>query len=251
MISLASRKNWNACPKGSKQRFAPIFFLVDATGAAYDLVRKSMNTLGSIILSLLCIAPFAAQADGLRGVIQDPDGYTNVRAAARSDSTVVDKVVLGEVFEFDAASEGARWMRVKLKNGKSGYVHASRVRFYATAKDLANKGPANEIEEHAKALGVDFYPVARAAAKGDEKALRALFSIDADGAAAELHHSAVCTVIHLLGDEKLSEYLRSQSGGDRKKARGALIDGITLAPFNPEEYLKTQFPKAAAALGIR
>lgn len=203
------------------------------------------------LLALLFAAPVLTFADGVPGVISDPDGFSNLRSAKSTDSAVVAKVKAGEVFEFNSGEGGAAWMSVTLKNGKTGFLHSSRVRFHATMKELANTFPKDEINEYTKPKGIDYYPMARAAAKGDEKALQTFFGIVGDGAAGETHSQKVCTVIHLLGDEKLAGFVERQSPGMKKKVREALLDGIALAPFKPEQYLKLQFPKSAAALSIR
>ena len=62
------------------------------------------------ILSLaLSIVPLVAlpkdeefvSDSGYRGVIDDPDGYVNVRADKRADAPIVAKVKTGEPFSFE------------------------------------------------------------------------------------------------------------------------------------------------------
>ena len=62
----------------------------------------------------------------LKAVIDDRDGYTNVREAGASTAGLLDVVRDGEVF-FTFQQEGS-WWRVKLANGKTGFIHRSRIK---------------------------------------------------------------------------------------------------------------------------
>lgn len=68
------------------------------------------------------------QGDGYEhiGVINDPDGYTNVREGKSSSSKIVDKVYKGEKFEIYDTS-GNWWSIYTYKNSKNGYIHKSKV----------------------------------------------------------------------------------------------------------------------------
>ena len=62
-----------------------------------------------------------------RAVINDPDGYTNVRLYARSkDSPVVAKLIKGEQFYYWETP--AEWWIVGTKSGVRGFVHKSRIK---------------------------------------------------------------------------------------------------------------------------
>ena len=54
-------------------------------------------------------------------------------------------------------------------------------------------------------------------------------------------------MIHLLGDQRLAEFLKRQPADYRAKVRDTLTDDNTL-PFEAEPYLKRHFPKTAATL---
>ena len=60
-----------------------------------------------------------------RGVINDPDGYTNVREDKSSKSEIVFKVYEGEEFEIIDDSDDNWWM-IKY-NGKQGYIYWDRI----------------------------------------------------------------------------------------------------------------------------
>jgi hypothetical protein len=68
------------------------------------------------------------QADrfGLRAVIDDPDGYTNVRAGPSGRSAIVDRVEDGETFV--TFRQTGAWWRVRTSDGTLGYMSASRIR---------------------------------------------------------------------------------------------------------------------------
>ncbi|MGG4774565.1 SH3 domain-containing protein [Paenalcaligenes sp. Me52] len=59
-------------------------------------------------------------------VINDPDGYTNIRSQANAKSHVVSRIVEGEQF-YTYEQEG-RWWKVQTKGKQTGYVHVSRIR---------------------------------------------------------------------------------------------------------------------------
>src|SRR4029450_4809288 len=69
---------------------------------------------------------FLGMADVLqfRGVIDDADGYVNVRKEKRADAPVITKVKAGEPFQFKK-KEGEDWCQVKLKSGVSGWIHST------------------------------------------------------------------------------------------------------------------------------
>ncbi len=208
-------------------------------------------------MRLLALAVFLGLAIGLtppafalRGVIHDPDGFTYVRAGASKESAVVATVKSGEVFDFEVEDQGRRpseWRKVKLATGKEGYMHASRIRIHATMADLADRQSGDEANLCARGKGLDYYPLARAAARGEKAAMQSYFGLDCDGAGGEIHAEICCSVIHLLGDDKLSRFLRGQSSGYLVNLREKVEYG-TPSPTEPAAYLKRIFPKASGLL---
>ena len=63
-------------------------------------------------------------------IINDPDGYTNVRARADGKAEIVAKIVDGERFFFDEVP-GSNWVKVYRTADADaeciGYMHSSRV----------------------------------------------------------------------------------------------------------------------------
>lgn len=61
-----------------------------------------------------------------RAVIDDPDGYSNIRSQKNAKSQVVTQIPQGELF-FTYMQDG-NWWRVRTQQGKIGYMHVSRIR---------------------------------------------------------------------------------------------------------------------------
>lgn len=181
-------------------------------------------------------------------VIQDPDGYTNVRAQQTKDSKIIAKVREGEVFEcYD--SEGSPWWRVTLKSGASGWMYYDRIRFYYSKADLPKGDDGSEIDIYARSKGFDYSKLIADAVDGKPAALKKFFSLeDVDGAAAESHYYFVNVVAHLLGDEDLAEFLKSQSKETQTNVREQLCSELTLWPFEPTGYMKRAFPLSSKIL---
>ena len=60
-------------------------------------------------------------------VINDPDGYTNVRSGMSTKTDIIDRLYEGEHYEVYPTSN-TNWWRVKTQNYVKGYVHKSRIR---------------------------------------------------------------------------------------------------------------------------
>jgi len=76
-------------------------------------------------------APAAAEPAGpgpLRrtAVINDPDGFTNVRDTPSTSGAIVARINEGE--RFSTRVQQRPWWRVRLDNGTEGWVHRSRIR---------------------------------------------------------------------------------------------------------------------------
>jgi len=194
-----------------------------------------------------------ADAEGFYGVpnavINDPDGYVNLRKEKNADSPIIAKVKKDELFEF-RCTQNATWCKVKLASGLTGWMHSSRIKRYYTEKDLP-KGPEDsgeEIDQQTREQGVNYYKVSLAAARGDKKALKTFFTLGLDGAAAETHITSIEeVVIHLVGDDKFAAFLREQPPEFRQRMTGGWELG-TFSPFDPKEYFRQHFPKSAKIL---
>lgn len=88
----------------------------------------------------------------LAAIIDDPDGYTNVRANPVKDAAIVARVNAGEAFT-TYEQEGAFWS-VRTADGVTGYMARSRIRLLrdgvpvaptsAGTDDRSSVGPGNE-----------------------------------------------------------------------------------------------------------
>ncbi len=203
------------------------------------------------IAALLFIAGGPALVAGAdrRGVINDPDGYVNVRAGQNAEAAVIATVRTGEPFTF-SCNDAAEWCTVKLRSGKSGWMHQSRIRVHFTKKDLPERDLTgeSEIDQFARGRGFDYNVTARRAADGDGKALQKFFALSdgVDGAAAESHAQYFPVVYHLLGDTRLAEFLRGQPIGFRAMVRNAMAYYGPMYPAT--DYLHRHFPRTSAAL---
>lgn len=61
-----------------------------------------------------------------KGVINDPDGYTNIRKSNSVNSGIIGKIVDGEVFTYWESNDS--WYIVQTAKGIKGYVHKSRIK---------------------------------------------------------------------------------------------------------------------------
>lgn len=73
-----------------------------------------------------------------KAVINDPDGYTNVREGKSVNYGIIAKIYENEVF-YAYPSNTSNWYPVITKNGTKGYVHNSRIAF------LGNNNPNQNI----------------------------------------------------------------------------------------------------------
>jgi len=62
----------------------------------------------------------------LQAVINDPDGFTNIRSGPGTQYEVISRVVNGELFY--VLSPQGDWWRVRTREGKYGYIHRSRIK---------------------------------------------------------------------------------------------------------------------------
>jgi hypothetical protein len=78
-----------------------------------------------------------------RGVVNDPDGFTHLRAAPNRESAIVATAKSGEVVEFER-SNSSDWWAVTLDSGKKGFMHSSRIRPEENGTESADAGSTNE-----------------------------------------------------------------------------------------------------------
>lgn len=59
-------------------------------------------------------------------IIQDSDGFTNLRKEKNSSSQILQKINTGE--QVEVLDQNGDWWLVVSKEGKKGYVHKSRMK---------------------------------------------------------------------------------------------------------------------------
>ena len=181
-----------------------------------------------------------------KGVIDDPDGYVNLRAKPDAGSAIIAKVKKGERFTFQR-HEYDPWCKVKLASGKTGWMDAQRILLSFTNEDLPGKPEeGDEIDQQAQHNGINYYEVTQGAVRGDVEARKKFFQVSefADGAAGEEHEGVVGVVLHLIGDDSLAAFLRGQPISVQVAARNSIDDGATW-PFHATGYLQHHFPKSS------
>jgi hypothetical protein len=78
-------------------------------------------------LKPLLVKPLAVSSlYNLTAVIDDPDGFTNVRSMKSSTSPIVTRIKENE--KFHTYKQDDNWWQVKTADGKVGYVHISRIK---------------------------------------------------------------------------------------------------------------------------
>lgn len=200
------------------------------------------RTLAVLVLFLdLALAQFTWA--GTRGVINDPDGFTNVRAAPRENAAIVARVKAGEIFAYEWGKRET-WCKVTLASGKTGWMHSSRIRLFVVPEDL-EVAENDEAVTYARARGADFLKLMRGAAKGEPAAMQGFFGLGCDGGAQETHVATVIGLIHIIGDDKFSKFLSRQSPDYKKQVADYVTDDVGLPPFEPVSYMKRHFPKTA------
>lgn len=84
------------------------------------------GTIDQALNAKLKAAPVQAATPWRPARIDDPDGYTNLRAGPGTNHPVLAQILDGEVFRTRPA-EG-RWWRVETSSGVTGYMHVSRIK---------------------------------------------------------------------------------------------------------------------------
>lgn len=73
------------------------------------------------------LPPASATRFAQKAVINDNDGWTNIRTGPSATSPVVGRIEAGERFYSHQQSDN--WWQVRTANGLEGYMHGSRIRF--------------------------------------------------------------------------------------------------------------------------
>jgi hypothetical protein len=61
------------------------------------------------------------------GIINDPDGYVNIRKEMNVQSEILGKIIKKEIFDYWEVPD-SNWWVVKTKDGLEGFVHKDRIK---------------------------------------------------------------------------------------------------------------------------
>ena len=143
-----------ARPAGGRSWLLPVLVLavlILGAGLAFLLVGRDTPREAPVVRAGP-VAPDAGSAKAQAGrfalaaVIDDPDGFTNVRAAPSPSAAIVARVDAGEAFTTYRQSGG--WWQVRTADDTIGYMSASRIRLLdpraaaAAASAERQKAPA-------------------------------------------------------------------------------------------------------------
>jgi len=250
--------------KGNNHEFAVVRY--NASGK----LDTSFNTVGSV---LTAVGSKAAEVEDTTqrvsmAVINDSDGYTNVRDY---DGKVIAKVKKNE--RFIAAkpwnrSDDPKWS-VRLESGITGYMDKTRIHLlpdeplmkfnYDASKKKWRKLQSQkrtedgETESAAKGHGVNYYKTLARASEGNFEALARIFSLAdfMDGAAAEGYYPEMWELFNVVGDKTLSKFVRELPVANQVDVRGILIAAMSQEEFAngaDVDYLQRYFPETTKFL---
>ena len=239
----------------------------------YDASGKldaSFNAGGSVLTAIGSKLPEAEDTTPRvsMAVINDRDGYTNVRDY---DGRVIAKVKEGERFIATKPwnrADDSKWS-VCLKSGITGFMDKTRIHLlpdeplmklnYDASKKRwrklqSEKGAEDgETASAAKGHGVDYYKTLVRASEGNLQALARILALAQfmDGAAAEGYYPEMWELFHVVGDKTLAKFVRDLPVADQVGVRGTLIAGSseeTFANQGDAGYLHRYFPETMKLL---
>ncbi len=100
----------------------------------YSMTKKAINGVGSLsgmirkllFICVLQLLPIFGYSQSL-AIINDPDGYTNMRKGPGSSYEIVDQILKNEIFLIEDLI-GDWYLMYKVEKGyQEGYIHKSRV----------------------------------------------------------------------------------------------------------------------------
>ena len=97
--------------------------ILDRTETVYGYMKKSEVRA---LTDKDVIAPIAFPCKKRQGVINDPDGYVNIRKEMTAQSKILGRIVRNEVFSYWELS-GSGWCVVRTQNGVTGYMFRNRI----------------------------------------------------------------------------------------------------------------------------
>lgn len=99
---------------------------VASIGPAPAPVVAPDHAVRPVAVSVAALPGASADIYTLDAVVDDVDGFTNVRAARSPKSEIL--VVVKRDEQFRTYKQDARWWQVKTRDGVVGFIHRSRIR---------------------------------------------------------------------------------------------------------------------------
>ena len=141
-----------------------------------------MKKLLPFLLPVFCFMPAVlCQADSylddtlldMLRVVEDPDGFTNVRASASTEGKIVRRVTSGSVVVINVASKGA-WAEIFQEDATSAkqYIHTSRLRKVDQWKRLEIGDKAQKTSATLKRDGLEMRVSSKPFLAGEHKISR-------------------------------------------------------------------------------
>ena len=238
------------------------------------------NAAGSVLTAVGSKPPEAEDTTPRvsMAVINDPNGYTNVRDY---DGKVIAKVKNGERFialkpwtrpddpKWPVCLRGGPGSVSSAKSRVTGFMDKARIHLlpdeplmklnYDASKKEWRKlqsQKATENDETASAArehDVDYYKTLVRASEGNPQSLSRILSLAQfmDGAAEEGYDPDMWALFHVVGDKTLAKFVRGLSLADQVGVRGTLIAGLFEEEFANGagvNYLQRYFPETTKIL---
>ena len=188
-------------------------------------------------------------------VIQDPNGYTNVRDG--QNGPVIAKLKTGERF-IAIENTSDDWWRVILPSGAEGVIHRSRIhrlpeepliKLPIDSKEFFHMLKTNSWGDDAEpSYPANYIAAIRKAVSGNLKSLGQLFEegrFKYDDNMRSPNYRINWTVFHLVGDETFAKFLRGQTRKRVEEIADQFSDESVSAPVSePLPYMQRHFPKS-------
>ncbi|MEO9513596.1 MAG: SH3 domain-containing protein [Flavobacteriaceae bacterium] len=119
-----------------------------------------MTKQKTIFILFVLLITFTGYSQSKIGVINDKDGFTNIRADKSTKSKIIGKIHDNEYFTF-FENDDTNWWIIETENGQIGYLHKSRVSFvkngYVQNGKLINKNVSlSAKDEYFKEVNIKF-----------------------------------------------------------------------------------------------
>lgn len=88
---------------------------------------------GIILLTIVLLIPILNYGQSELGMINDPDGFVNVRADRSIDAEILFKINVNDFFLCEPTTDN--WWKIVDFHGKTGFVHKSRIQLIKDLKE--------------------------------------------------------------------------------------------------------------------